>query len=76
MPATMTFKTVKKQALLLPQKQKSKLTEALLQDEYEQQCWDAAKQASQDYKAGKTTARPAEDVMRDIKAYSKKLSRK
>jgi len=73
MPATMTFKTLKTQALHLPPKRKTELAEALLQDEYERECLEKAEQCSRDIDSGKIGVRPYEDVMRDLRKYAKNL---
>ncbi len=76
MPATMTFKTLKSQALRLPPKRQAELAEALLQAEYERECLEKAEQTLRDYESGKITARPFDEVMKDLRKYSKSLSRK
>ena len=76
MPATMTFKTFKEHALSLSPKRKAELAEALLQDEYERECLEKAKQTMRDYESRKVTARPFDEAMKELRKYSKSLSRK
>jgi len=76
MPATMTFKTLKKQALHLPPKRKAELAEALLQDEYERECLEKAGQCSRDIDSGKEGTIPWDEAVRGFKKIIAKASAK
>ena len=75
MPATMTFKIVKEQALLLPKKQKSMLAEALLQDEYEAECLRKVKETHRGIKNGTISEKPLDVALRDLETFRKSLKK-
>ena len=73
MPATVTLKQCKKQVSKLPRKQRTALAEDILQEEYERECLEKAKQCFKGIEAGKVGVRPYEEAMRDLRKYGKTL---
>lgn len=73
MPATVTLKECKARVDKLPRKQRTALAETILQEDYERECLEKAKECFKGIESGKVGVRPYEEAMRDLRKYGKTI---